>query len=37
MQGRRFGREFNIEAVRLIKERGVGVAQAAWDLDVHEP
>lgn len=36
MQRRRFGREFKIEAVRLIKDRGVSVAQAARDLDVHE-
>jgi transposase len=36
MQGRRFGREFKIEAVRLIGERGVSVAQAARDLDIHE-
>lgn len=36
MGRRRFGREFKIEAVRLIKERGVSVAQAARDLDVHE-
>jgi transposase len=36
MQRRRFGREFKIEAVRLIKERGVSVAQASRDLDVHE-
>ncbi len=36
MQRRKFGREFKIEAVRLIKERGVAVAQAARDLDVHE-
>ena len=36
MQRRRFGREFKIEAVRLIRERGVSVAQAARDLDVHE-
>ena len=36
MQRRRFGREFKIEAVRLIRERGVTVAQAARDLDVHE-
>jgi hypothetical protein len=28
--------EFKIEAVRLTKERGVSVAQAARDLDVHE-
>lgn len=33
---RQFGREFKCEAVRLVKERGVSVAQAARDLDVHE-
>ena len=36
MQRRRFGREFKIEAVRLIKDRGVSVAQASRELDVHE-
>jgi transposase len=36
MGRRRFGREFKIEAVRLIKERGVSVAQASRDLDLHE-
>jgi hypothetical protein len=36
MQRRKFGREFKIEAVRLIKDRGVSVAQASRDLDVHE-
>lgn len=36
MQRRKFGREFKIEAVRLIRERGVSVAQTARDLDVHE-
>jgi len=36
MQRRKFGREFKIEAVRLIKGWGVSVAQAARDLDVHE-
>lgn len=36
MKRRRFGREFKVEAVRLIRERGVSVAQAARDLDVHE-
>lgn len=35
MQRRRFGREFKVEAVRLIEDRGVSVAQAARDLDVH--
>lgn len=36
MRRRKFGREFKIEAVRLVRERGVSVAQAARDLDVHE-
>ncbi len=36
MQRRKFGRECKIEAVRLIKNRGVSVAQASRDLDVHE-
>jgi transposase len=35
--GRRvFTREFKVEAVRLVRERGVSVAQAARDLSVHE-
>jgi transposase len=33
---RKFSREFKFEAVRLVKERGVSVAQAARDLEVHE-
>ena len=36
MQRRRFGREFKVEAVRLIRERGESIAQAARDLDVCE-
>ncbi len=36
MQRRKFTREFKIEAARLITDRGVSVAQAARDLDVHE-
>lgn len=36
MQRRKLGGEFKIEAVRLIKDRGVSVAQASRDLDVHE-
>lgn len=36
MERRTFGREFKVEAVRLVRERGVSVAQAARDLDVHE-
>lgn len=36
MQRRKFSREFKLEAVRLVKERGVAVVQAARDLDLHE-
>jgi len=36
MQRRKFSREFKIEAVKLVRERGVSVAQAGRDLDVHE-
>jgi transposase len=36
MARRIFSREFKVEAVRLVKERGVTVAQACRDLDVHE-
>jgi transposase len=36
MQRRRFSREFKVEAVKLVKERGVSVAQAGRDLGVHE-
>ena len=31
-----FAREFKIEAVRLVRDRGVSVAQAARNLDLHE-
>jgi transposase len=36
MERRRFTREFKLEAVRLIKERGVSYAQAAQELGVHQ-
>ena len=36
MGRRSFSREFKLEAVRLVRERGVSVAQASRDLDVHE-
>ena len=36
MQRRKFSREFKLEAVKLVRDRGVPVAQAARDLDVHE-
>ena len=32
---RRFTREFKVEAVKLVTDRGVSVAQAARDLDIH--
>ncbi len=35
MQRRKFNREFKIEAARLVRDRGVSLAQAARDLDVH--
>jgi transposase len=31
-----FTREFKLEAVKLVSERGVSVAQAARDLGLHE-
>lgn len=33
---RKFSREFKLEAVKLVTQRGVSIAQAAKDLDVHE-
>ena len=36
MSRRSFGREFKLEAVRLVSERGLIVAQVARDLDLHE-
>jgi transposase len=36
MVRRQFSREFKMEAVRLVKERGVSVFQASRDLDVGE-
>ena len=35
MERRKFSREFKLEAVRLVVERGVSFAQAARDLDLH--
>lgn len=35
MERRKFTREFKLEAVKLIKERGMSVAQASRDLGVH--
>jgi transposase len=36
MGRRRFDRAFKLEAVKLVRDRGVSAAQAARDLDVHE-
>src|SRR5271155_1677660 len=36
MERRKFTREFKLEAVRLIKERGVSYTQASHDLSVHQ-
>jgi transposase len=36
MGRRQFTREFKVEAVRLVRERGMSVAQVSRDLDVHE-
>ena len=35
MERRKFTREFKLEAVRLIKNRGVSYVQASQDLSVH--
>jgi transposase len=36
MERRKYTREFKLEAIRLIEERGVRVAQASRDLGVHQ-
>jgi len=36
MQRRVFSREFKLEAVKLVRDRGVAVSQASRDLDVAE-
>ena len=33
---RQFSKEFKSEAVRLVRERGIPIVQAARDLDIHE-
>lgn len=35
MAKRVFSREFKLEAVKLVTERGVSISQASRDLDVH--
>jgi transposase len=36
MERRKYTREFKLEAVKLIKDRGVGYTQASRDLGVHQ-
>ena len=36
MGRRQFSRGFKLEAIRLVRERGVSVAQAGRDLDIGE-
>lgn len=36
MARRTFSREYKLEAVKLVKDRGVSVAQAARDLGIRE-
>src|SRR3989441_6454004 len=36
MERRKFTREFKLEAVKLIKDRGVSYVQAAQELSVHQ-
>jgi transposase len=36
MQRQKFSREFKVEAVKLVGERGVSVRKPGRDLGVHE-
>ena len=36
MGRRTFSREYKLEAVKLVRDRGVTIAQASRDLGVHE-
>jgi transposase-like protein len=36
MARRSFSREFKLEAVRLVSDRGMTISQAARDLDIHD-
>jgi transposase len=36
MERRKFTREFKLEAVKMVRDRGVAFKQAALDLGVHE-
>ena len=35
MERRKFSREFKLEAVNLVRDRGVSIVQAARDLDIN--
>ncbi len=35
MERKRYSREFKLEAVKLVRERGVTIAQGARDLGIH--
>lgn len=35
MEKRKFSREYKIEAVKMVTERGVAIVQASRDLGVH--
>jgi transposase len=36
MERKKYSREFKVEAVNLVKERGVAIVQAARDLDLNQ-
>ena len=36
MERRKFSREFKLEAVKLVRDRGVSAARASRDLDVMQ-
>ena len=36
MARRQFTRELKLEAVRLVREQDISIAQVARDLDLHE-
>ncbi len=35
MERRKYSREFKLEAVNLVRDRGVSIVQAARDLDIN--
>jgi transposase len=36
VQRRKFSKEFKLEAINLVRARGVSLAQASRDLDINE-